>query len=178
MGVMALALLWGFAEATLFFVVPEVLISWISVDRLRQAIYASLLALVGAMAGGALMYWWGAVDLDRSLSTVERVPAISVEMLQEIDQSLLEHGSVAMIPGAFIGRPYKAYAVQAPRANIGLLPFLGATIPARLVRFVLAALLTHGIARRLVHWSLAKKRTALTAFWITFYAVFWSLMSN
>jgi membrane protein YqaA with SNARE-associated domain len=178
MGVMALALLWGFAEATLFVVVPEVLISWVAIDRLRRALYACILALVGAMAGGGLMYGWGANDLDRSLSIVERVPAISVEMLQEIDQSLLEHGSVVMIPGAFIGRPYKAYAVQAPRADIDLLPFLAATIPARLVRFVLAALLTYGIARRFGHWSLAKKRIVLSAFWITFYAVFWSLMPN
>ena len=178
MGVIGLACWWGFAEATLFFVVPEVLITWVAVDRLRHALSACFLALLGAVFGGALMYWWGSVDPSRSLATVEFVPAISVEMLEEIELSLLDHGAGVMIPGAFLGRPYKAYAVQAPGANVSWLWFLGATVPARLVRFVLAALTVHGISTKLPDWTVARKRTLLALFWTAFYTLFWALMPN
>jgi membrane protein YqaA with SNARE-associated domain len=173
-----LALAWGFAEATLFFVVPEVLITCLALDRLRRALTASLLALLGAMAGGALMYWWGTIDHDQALAVVERVPAVSVEMLAEIEASLRERSVLVMIPGAFIGRPYKAYAVQSPSAGITWLPFLLATVPARLIRFLLAAAVTSGLARLAHRWPQRRKRALLIAFWVTLYALFWALMPN
>jgi membrane protein YqaA with SNARE-associated domain len=173
-----LAFSWGFAEATLFFVVPEVLITWLALDRLRRAITASLLTLFGAMAGGALMYWWGAVRHDQALAVVERVPAVSVEMLADIEVTLGEHGVLAMIPGAFIGRPYKAYAVQSSTAGIAWLPFLLATVPARLIRFLLAAAVTSGLARLAHRWPQRRRRAVLIAFWVTLYALFWTLMPN
>lgn len=43
------ALLWGFAEATLFFLVPDVLLIWIAVQRTRrEALVACAFALGGA----------------------------------------------------------------------------------------------------------------------------------
>jgi hypothetical protein len=50
-----LALIWGFAEATVFFVVPDVLLTAIPVRDLRAASLACFLALLGALAGGTLM---------------------------------------------------------------------------------------------------------------------------
>jgi membrane protein YqaA with SNARE-associated domain len=173
-----LALAWGFAEATLFFVVPEVLITWLALDRPRRAVTASLLALLGAMAGGALMYWWGTVDHGQAVAVVERVPAVSVEMLAEIEASLGERGVLIMIPGAFLGRPYKAYAVQSASAGVTWLPFLLATIPARLLRFLLAAALTSGLARLAHRWPQRRKRALLIAFWVLLYVLFWTLMPN
>jgi len=175
-GVKGLALAWGFAEATLFFVVPEVLITWVALERLRLAVAASLWALLGALAGGALMFWWGAARHDQALAAVERVPAVSVEMLAEIEYSLGEHGPRAMIPGAFIGRPYKAYAVQSPAVGISPLAFLAASVPARLVRFLLAAVVTGGCAHLLRRRPARRKRAVFVAFWVTLYALFWTLV--
>jgi hypothetical protein len=178
MGVKALALLWGFAEATLFFVVPEVLITWVALDRLRLALDACLLALAGALVGGVLMYSWGAARNDQAVAAVDLVPAVSHDMLAAVARTLEERGPSAMIPGAFIGRPYKAYAVQAPGAGIGLAAFMLATVPARLLRFVLAALMTNGLARLAAPWPEGRRRALLIGFWLTLYALFWTLMPN
>jgi hypothetical protein len=83
-----------------------------------------------------------------------------------------------MIPGAFIGRPYKAYAVQAPGAGIGIAAFMLATVPARLLRFVLAALMTNGLARLAAAWPASRRRALLIGCWSTFYALFWTLMPS
>jgi membrane protein YqaA with SNARE-associated domain len=56
MGLMAAAALWGFAEATLFFIVPDVLLSIIAVRRGRRPAWIAMAwTIAGAIAGGALM---------------------------------------------------------------------------------------------------------------------------
>jgi hypothetical protein len=50
-----IAALWGLAEATLFFIVPDVWLTLITVWSPRKALIACLFALLGALAGGALM---------------------------------------------------------------------------------------------------------------------------
>jgi uncharacterized protein YqgC (DUF456 family) len=130
------------------------------------------------MIGGSLMFWWGSTDHHQALAAVERIPAVSVDMLAEIEAALDEGGTRVMIPGAFVGRPYKAYAIQSPAVGITWLSFLLATVPARLIRFLLAVAVTVGIAKLLDRWPLARKRAALAAFWVTLYILFWSLMPN
>jgi len=53
---LAAAAAWGLAEATLFFIVPDVLLSWLAAFRPRVAWPAVLTCLVGALAGGVIMY--------------------------------------------------------------------------------------------------------------------------
>ena len=48
----ALAAIWGAAEATLFFIVPDVFLSWLALSDRRQALIACLYALLGALVGG------------------------------------------------------------------------------------------------------------------------------
>ena len=47
-----LAALWGFAESTLFFIVPDVLLTWLALSLPRRALRACYWALGGALAGG------------------------------------------------------------------------------------------------------------------------------
>ena len=51
LGVNLGAAVWGFAEATLFFIVPDVLLSWIALHAPRKALVACLWAVVGAPSG-------------------------------------------------------------------------------------------------------------------------------
>ncbi len=51
--VAGIALAWGFAEATLFFIVADLLISYVTVYfGLRRGLEAALFAMIGAIAGG------------------------------------------------------------------------------------------------------------------------------
>jgi hypothetical protein len=47
------AAVWGLAEATLFFVVPDVLLTWLAAFRPRVACKAVVACLAGALAGGS-----------------------------------------------------------------------------------------------------------------------------
>ena len=63
MGVNAIAAFWGFAEATLFFIVPDVWLTAITVRLGRMAAFrAAAWTIAGALFGGALMYDWGTVS--------------------------------------------------------------------------------------------------------------------
>ena len=65
------AFLWGVAEATLFFFVPDVLLSYIGVKRgVRATVRASIIAAAGAAIGGAFMYLWSAVDFTAARDAV------------------------------------------------------------------------------------------------------------
>ncbi len=50
-----LGLFWGFAEATLFFIVPDVLLTLVALFSFRRSAQLMACILVGAVAGGSVM---------------------------------------------------------------------------------------------------------------------------
>ncbi len=176
-GVNLAALAWGLAEATLFFIVPDVLLSWLALDRAWVAFVACLWALVGALVGGAIMYAWGGLDLAGALSVVERVPDIRPAMIEATGRQVREEGALALFLGPLTGTPYKIYALQAGAANLGWLPFLVASVPARLLRFVLIAGIAALVSHRLKGTSLRARRVVHLMVWFTFYLWFFLIRS-
>lgn len=145
---MLFALFWGFAEATLFFIVPDMLLTAIAVKSLRRGMRACLWALTGALLGGSLMYAWGILDPPQSVATVIQVPAIDEAMVEKVKEDLIQKGLPAIVLGPTQGIPYKIFATQSPTLGIGFLPFLLTSIPARLIRFVGTTLITdHGMVQ-------------------------------
>ena len=174
-----LAPLWGFAEATLFFIVPDVLLSFLALDSRRRALIGCIWVVTGAVVGGAAMYAWGARDRDQATAALERVPAVDRAMIDRVEREMEETGFVAVFVGAFTGTPYKLFATSAGSLRMGLIPFLAVSIPARLVRFVLVSWLVGGISRFVgERWDPGRKRAALAIFWIVFYTAFFILMSS
>lgn len=170
---------WGLAEATLFFLVPDVLITWLAVRRLRDGLWGSLAATLGALCGGLLMYGWGSQDAAGALAALDHVPAVNTEMLAEVRAQLEDTGLMSLFTGALTGKPYKIYAVQAASLGASLLPFLLISIPARLLRFLLLALLASGVRQRVIPaWPQRRVDTLLLKLWGAFYAVFFSLMPS
>jgi membrane protein YqaA with SNARE-associated domain len=179
-GLRLAAAFWAFAEATLFFIVPDVLLSLAVVARgWRAALDASLWATVGALLGGVAMYLWGEADLQGAVTALHLIPAISQGMVAQAQQDLAEQGFIALFRAGVTGVPYKIFAAGAPNAGIDLVPFLLASAAARLGRFLLAvtgaAMINGLLARRLTRRS----RLALIAgSWVLFYALYWSLSSS
>lgn len=170
----AAALAWGFAEATLFFIVPDVLLSWIALDRPRRAWAACAWAAAGAVAGGLAMYLWGAAAPASALGVLDHVPAISPAMCDAVGEQVRDRGVGAVFLGPILGTPYKIYAVQAGAAHLGLGPFLLASLPARLVRFLLVTGLTAGICQWLKRRDPRGRRIAHAAIWTAFYAAYFA----
>jgi membrane protein YqaA with SNARE-associated domain len=163
------AFLWGLAEATLFFIVPDVLLSAAALNRLRPALVACAWATAGALLGGALMFAWGTHDPAAAWAMLDRIPAIDAAMQTGVREALGEHGLAALFLGPLTGTPYKLYAVAAGQAGLSLAAFLLVSIPARAVRFVLLCLLVHWISRKLPD---AARLPVLAACWLLFYGAY------
>ncbi len=177
MGVNLVALIWGLAEATLFFIVPDVWLSALSLSSLKKALVASVYCLAGALFGGLVIYHWGFHSPAASLDAIARIPAINQEMLARVQRELISDGVQAILFGPLSGTPYKTYAVQAADSGIGWLPFLLISIPARLLRFQAITLLCWGVSVTFLKpFSPRKKYWVLILGWLLFYGVYFSKM--
>jgi len=164
------ALGWGFAEATLFFVVPDVWIGLLALFSWRAGLRAVVWAVIGALAGGALMYGVGAqLDRDISARLLDAVPAISLGMVERVEEEMREHGPSSMLLGPLRGTPYKIYARTAGVQEQPLSTVLLWTIPARGARFVLIAAVS-----ALYGW-LVRRITSRTGLLLGPYLLAWTL---
>jgi len=164
-----LAFAWGFAEATFFFVVPDVCLSFAALWNPRVALKASVAALAGALAGGSLMYAWGSHSPQTARLFLSHIPAIHLALISQVKEQLDCRGLVAILLGPLRGTPYKIYAVQWGAMHASFAGFLLISIPARYLRFLTSVLIVSA-ARRVA------RLCALAYAWATFYALyFWGL---
>jgi membrane protein YqaA with SNARE-associated domain len=174
------AFAWGFAEGTLFFIVPDVILSFIGLKRgARDAAFAALIAACGAACGGIVMYLWSAHDAAAARAVVDAVPAVTEMMMWRAPHDMGEHWFAATVLGPLTSTPYKVFAVFAPQAGVPLALFAVGSVFARLPRFLLAAVAGAAARRWLGRWVPALWLTiALMVFWIGFYAIFFSVMHD
>lgn len=133
---MVIAFFWGMAEATFFFVVPDVYLGFVALFHPRRALRAAMIAVGGALIGGGSMYALGNLLGSRMEDLLLRIPLIDREMLDLVANQLSSQGLLALVSGPFQGVPYKIYAVQAGAKDLGILAFLLVTVLARLERFL------------------------------------------
>jgi len=172
----ALAAFWGFAEATLFFIVPDVLLTGVALEDRGRSLRACAATLAGALVGGSLMYFWGAAETETVLSVLDGIPAISTEMLKTVSTQMQQGGSLALFIGPLTGVPYKVYAAQAADAQVGLAVFLLISIPARFLRFAALCLLANALSRRfLATKTLRQRRWIHLTAWTLIYIVYFLL---
>jgi membrane protein YqaA with SNARE-associated domain len=174
------AFIWGVAEATLFFFVPDVLLSYIGLKRgVKGATRASIIAAIGASVGGVIMYVWSTGDPVTAREAVLAVPAISEAMAQRAEAAMAENWFVATFLGPLTSTPFKVYAILAPAAAASLPAFALAAIAARLPRFFAVSIGVSLIGRFLSRWLSERQRLGvLIGAWLLFYAVFFTLMPN
>lgn len=169
------ALAWGFVEAMVFFIVPDVLLSVAASASAKRAYAACLYATAGALLGGAMLWQLGdAIDW-RAL--FQGLPAVDASMVAAARERLASDGPVALFAGILTGTPYKIFVIEARDLGIGLGLFLAVSVPARLGRFLLVTAAAHAfcrVTRRRLPES--RQRLFLLGSWVVFYAAFFSLM--
>lgn len=171
-----IALAWGFAEATVFFIVVDVMISYVTVYfGLRRGLEAVGFATIGAVAGGAALYHWAAANPDAVVAALDSIPAVGPAMIEEVRQALRGDWPQALFAAAFTGVPYKIFAGLAPAESVALPAFLLVSVPARAARF-LALWLVTAVLGRIVATRLGKRQQigVLTLIWVVFYALYWA----
>lgn len=176
-GGLTIAALWGFAEATLFFVVPDVLLAWIALrSGSRPAAAFALVAALGAALGGACIY--AAVILDPALTraAILSVPAVSDAMVAAAQSQAADGWFAAALRASVTGVPFKIYAMLAPAAGWDVLALALVTPVLRLPRFLAVAILFAGLGRA-VRRDDALPRWAAPMFaagWTAFYVWYWT----
>lgn len=166
---------WGFAEATLFFILPDVLLSYFALDKKTKLFPLIIWALVGAVGGGVVMYYWGLISPKTSWHWVESVPAINYELMATVKEQLNQLGVASIILGPLQGLPYKTYAVQAFSSNIGIGLFVIVSVVARAFRFLLVAYLVRGVSVLILgNTKLSRKgvKAIWLCVWITIYTIY------
>jgi len=173
---LALAFTWGLAEGTLFFLVPDLVLTLTALFSFKIALRQTGAAVIGAMIAGALMFSWSSVDYAQSSDVVMSVPFVNESMTDTVRADLDADGALGLLKGPFSGIPYKVYAIEAP-GRVGLLPFLIATIPARLERLFSGVLLFAAIGywqRRRIQTKPHLALIGYGLYWSVLYTWYWT----
>ncbi|MGA9769550.1 MAG: hypothetical protein WBV94_10950 [Blastocatellia bacterium] len=170
-----IAFFWAVAEASFFFIVPDVLLTLIACRAFRPALKATLAALAGALIGGACVYMFGLRSPDDARALLDYVPAINPNLIARVARQIDEHGLISVMTGPLKGIPYKIYAVEWGAQGRSLAAFLLISIPARYTRFILAAVVARLLARLIE--PVTKRRASvelliLASIWIVFYGFY------
>lgn len=171
------AFVWGLAEATFLFLVPDVFLTLISVRSLRPALKGTALALAGALIGGAMMYAFGHKAPEQARTLLDQVPGISSRLMARVETEVHDGGLLAILVGPTKGIPYKLYAAEWGARRGDFLALMLISIPARYVRFFLTAAGARAAAHLLKPWTKrrASVETTLHAvFWIAFYSYYFA----
>jgi len=174
-----LAVVWGLAEATVFFLIPDVLLSWIAIQNRRRALVACTWVTAGALSGGAILWLVGRNNPEAARQIFTFLPAITADMIIGVNDQLERNGLIALFIGPFVGTPYKIYAVEAASLGYGLGIFLLISLPARLLRFAIVSLVAGTICQMLSpKVSLRNLRIIHLVFWLGLYGVYFSVMPS
>jgi membrane protein YqaA with SNARE-associated domain len=132
-----IACVWGFSEATFFFVIPDVFFMLTAIFSPRRAFVHVFATVLGALAGGSLMYFLAWEYPQQMIRFLYAIPLISQKLIVLVHEKLIHDGLNSIFIAPFQGIPYKLYAVQSAIVKIDFLQFLIISIPARLVRMLL-----------------------------------------
>ncbi|MBC7878325.1 MAG: hypothetical protein H7Y59_14235 [Anaerolineales bacterium] len=170
-----IAFAWGFAEATLFFIVPDVALSVIALEGVDIGLVACLYALAGALVGGTIMYYWGRADIEKVTRVLRMLPAIPSKDIEKVRSDLQRSGISAMLLGPLSGIPYKIYAAHA-HLTTSIFYFILISIPARIIRFILIAFVTPYIMDTfLPNAAYSLRVQVVLIFWIFSYSIYFML---
>jgi hypothetical protein len=173
----SIACVWGAAEASIFFIVPDVWLMALSTRSLGAAWRGVAWCLGGALVGGTLMWWWGTTGPVAARTWLDAVPAISPLMISQVREQMDRHGLAGLFLGPLGGIPYKVYAVEWGARGGNLAALMLVSMPARALRFALSAVAARWVLDRLRPWTEGRRPVELAIvglLWLGFYAWYFS----
>ena len=176
-----IAALWGFAEATVFFIVPDVFTSRLALTHgPARAFLACLFATAGALLGGSLLFALARMSPETAqslLKTFDLIPGISPTLIETAREHVATHGAAALFVSSASGIPYKVCAIQSALGGIPFLAFLAMSVLARTLRFAavtgLSVLCNHFVLHR---FSVKTRLLIHLVVWTLFYAWYFTAM--
>ena len=175
-----LGLLWGFAEGTVFFIVPDILISAVALFSLRRSLLCMAQVLVGSLCAGTFIFFATQAFPEPTFRLIHAIPFVTDSMFATVQADYTAGGAWALVKGPLSGIPYKIYALHDP-AYVNLPAFLAVSIPARLERFLVTWLIFAAVGyifRRQVAKRPAPFIVGHVLYWIGAYILYWSSLAH
>lgn len=169
--------LWGFAEGTLFFIVPDVLFTRTTLRSVKRGWRQLAAAVIGATIAGAVMYVWASGSPAQARSAVAAVPFVGEKIIAPAERRWNDGGTPSLFSNPLSGVPYKVHAVLAP-SHVSLPAFLLLSLPLRAERMLLSMVMFVPLAMWVRKDEDGRKKIGLRihlAFWLLVYAVYWSV---
>jgi hypothetical protein len=174
---LAIAFVWGLAEATLFVVVPDAWLGFTALYAPRRVVVTLLAIVAGAVAGAALMFAVTPLAGDGLTRILVALPGITPADLAHARTELGAQGAAAFLNGPLQGLPVKLYIHGAALDGLGVVPVLLGTALNRIARigiFGLAMAIVGIVARSAIaRWPRAVAAAYIVA-WAIFYLAYWS----
>lgn len=164
----AIAFIWGLAEGLLFFVVPDVYLSFVGLFTVTGGLVSVAYALLGSLCSAVVIYLLAPLFGGAYHKILLAIPGISESMIQTVATGLQQHGAQNLIAGPLSGIPYKIYSVEAVLQHLPVAPFLLWSIPARLERMLLVTLVA-----LVLGYIFRKNIQKYTTHWIVGFILLW-----
>ena len=161
--------IWGYAEATHFWLLPDILLVWIGLNRPASIAPSVISATIGATLGGTAMHQKAHEERAR----LTQIPGISEAMLVDAHERFASQRWWAVVRAPLDGIPYKVYATESGVVGTPLAELIAWTPVARAWRFVLTGLgagLIGATCSRSVRRSNGGWFVAALGFWVVVYA--------
>ena len=165
---------WGFAEATFFFFVPDLWLTYLVLVNRGEGYKNIPFVIAGALTGGALMYVFGSESFATARVFLDAVPAISPALLDSAGEEMRAGNALAVMQaGSLSGVPYKIYAAVAGDMGLAVPLFAFYTVIARGVRFLLVTSLASLVGSALlIRYNLRAILIVNTGCWVVFYSFY------
>jgi len=174
-----ISFLWGISEGVFFFIIPDVLLSFIALYSLKKGMKSSFIVLLGSLSGAIVAYYFVAPNVDITQFLLS-IPLINKALLVKA----LEHlqiGAKGVVLGPITGTPHKAYSMLAWQLHIPIVPYLFYSAISRWLRFLLVVTgihLTHSFVRKDITKSKVFSYALLLLFWLFVYVAYYILVES
>ena len=172
---------WGFAEGVVFFIVPDVYISFAALFALRTGTVAWLFSIAGSVAAIPVIYLVMAMLGLDYLAFLRLLPGISNALINRVEGVLAAEGLPCAPFLVLGGVPLKLYAALAFSLGLSLGSVLLWTVFARIVRIAptfAAVAATRLLFRRQIDTHASAWFAGLSLFWLVFYVFYFIRMSR
>jgi hypothetical protein len=174
-GLLVLAAAWGFAEATLFFIVPDVVVGFVGLFAPRRTPLVLGATILGAVIGSLVLFALSGPFGAALGAAIAVLPGLGPADLERARAELTAQGMSAALNGPLQGLPLKLYIHEAVGLGIGPLAVAVFTVLNRLERIGLSAAVSAVIGLVLRRPIDRHPRVFLglyAAFWVVSYAVY------
>jgi hypothetical protein len=168
---------WAFAEASFFFIVPDVFLGLVALFAPRRVARTLAAIAVAAVGGAALLVVISSAAPSGVAGFLDRLPAIGPDDLVEARAQLESQGFMAFLSAPLEGVPVKVYVHEATQLSLPeplTLVFTALNRVERIGLFGLVMATVGVLGRSLIARFPRSVGVTYLAAWAAFYAAFWA----